>query len=67
MMLLRSGTRSHHCNDVMVYYMKMAYAFILQSNGWTALMLASRRGYLNVVKILLDYNADPNMPNNVNL
>lgn len=36
-----------------------------QNNQWTALMLATRKGHLRIVKLLLDHGADPNAQNDV--
>jgi len=33
------------------------------TNGWTALMRATRAGYVKIAKLLLDYGADPNTRN----
>ena len=38
---------------------------LFKFNGWTSLLLASRRGYLKIVKLLLDHGADPNRQNEV--
>ena len=36
-------------------------------NGWTALMMASRWGHMECVKVLLDWGADVNVQNMVSV
>tara|TARA_B110000495_G_C22987022_1_gene580787 strand:+ start:471 stop:1322 length:852 start_codon:yes stop_codon:yes gene_type:complete len=40
------------------------YANIFDSKGCTPLCIASREGYIDIVRLLLEYGVDPNLPNN---
>jgi hypothetical protein len=40
------------------------YANMFDSKGCTPLCIASRKGYIDIVRLLLEYGADPNLPNN---
>ena len=45
----------------------MLFALFVIQDGWTSLMMASCNGYINIVKVLLEAKADPNIATEVKL
>ena len=53
-------TRAITCSDVVV-----CARFLCMQYNWTALMLAARYGHLEIVKLLLDHDAQVDMQDKV--
>ena len=50
-----------------IIVMSLLYNVTIQDDGTTCLMAASGRGYVDIVRILLEAKADPNITDEVKL